>query len=157
MNKITYFKDIDRKLKISSIVVLVFGIILSLIFAIILFINAGQTNEIVSYFSSKSGNGVSVVFIVLGLVVLVGGSIISVITSFLIYGFAVIIENTNALNNANHFSTEVQTNEDNNSLQKVISHKELCKVCGSKLRKGAKFCSVCGEKIESEEDNNVLS
>lgn len=165
-----YYSDIERKIKISSIVVLVVGIIISLLLAIIMFVNAGKTNQVMSYFSSNSDSAISGTLIVLGIAILIGGTIISVITSFLIYGFAVLIENTSLMRLQSNSSvncdsvsdislknTTAQVNSsDSNEIH--ITNKDLqgnynrtinnSKV-QSKTSSDTVFCEKCGSKLRS--------
>ena len=41
--------------------------------------------------------------------------------------------------------------EDFSTLVKIIPQGDICRKCGAKLPKGAKWCPICGEQIRKED------
>jgi len=125
--------NIGEKIKLLAKVIAWVGIISSVIGGISLISQGFDINQ-----SSRSGRDGGL-FILLGIASLIGGSIISWISSFFMYGFGELIEKTSA----------IEKNTRNVISANVVSNGEygwVCKKCAHTNRNMALFCNSCGEK-----------
>ncbi len=83
------FSNIGKKLKRLAIIILIVGISASLIFGIVIFRNAIETQN--SHLPIM-GDALSEIYIGCGFGIIIAGTLLSVISSFKLYGFGAIVE-----------------------------------------------------------------
>ena len=125
--------NIGEKIKLLAKIIAWVGIISSVI---------GGSRLISQGFDmNQSGRG-GELFIFLGIASLIGGSIISWISSFFMYGFGELIKKTAAIeqNTRNGTSPDIVQNN------AQFSNGWVCKKCNYTNYSSALFCNSCGEK-----------
>ena len=81
------FKYVGGKLKSMAKFFFVVGILASVILGIVMFSNAGKASEM-----SYIGESISGFYVTLGFIILIGGIIMTVLFSFVLYAFGAITE-----------------------------------------------------------------
>ena len=146
------FDNIGEKIKSSAIVLLVIGIIASLILGISQISNAVETSKYSSYFSSYAGTveGASVLG---GILTIVFGSIISLIASYILYGFGQLIDSTQNIEKklSSQSFAEVNNLTDSSAsfsstTQALSDGQWACPNCNTVNSKIVTKCIKCGTK-----------
>lgn len=135
------FDNIGGKIKTLAKVVCWLGIIGSVITAIVMFVASGE-----SYKTEGA-------YVGLGIAFLIGGPLVSWISSFMCYGFGELIENSGiiARNTAKNSEHSEQSYEKSNSGYET--HKWRCSKCGSMIDKTP--CPNCGYQTEENRQNTL--
>lgn len=160
------FERIGRKNKTAAMLILVVGILASVIISIILFVKAGEVKDYSYYDFTSTTSKLSGTLTVCGFVVLIGGSISSVLYAFLFYGIGTIVDavvNTESsnLNTGNLIKENIESIETTGwECEKCGSHNNglYCMNCGTKkpdaqpLNKKEEniwYCPDCGSKHQN--------
>lgn len=93
------FNNVSSKLKLSAWIVLGIGVICSLILGIICFVVAGQLNSTVmgiqDFFGTASrGPRPGGIFVLIGILLIIFGTVLSYVLALLVHGYAQIMENS---------------------------------------------------------------
>ena len=138
------FDNIGGKIKTLAKVVCWLGIIASVIVAIVMFV------------ASKENYRTEGTYVGLGIAFLIGGPLISWISSFMCYGFGELIENSaiiarNTTASKNYISSD--NNQTETNTQNKGMHKWRCSNCGAMIETTP--CPNCGHQ-PSENRNATL-
>ena len=157
------YKNIGGKIKKLAFILCIIGIIVSVILGLLVGVGVGSISSYASYGYSRSGGGASgVLFFIL---IAGGGSLLSWISSFTLYGFGQMIENTDIIRSEitmmragsgsmpgtkGGFSGKAGLTPpadiyvpDSMSGPAMIR----CPECGSDNERGSMFCFRCGHKL----------
>lgn len=124
------FDNISGKIKTLAVVTTIIGIIASVIIGIVVLVTADE-------------------LAFLGIIVIILGSLFSWASSFLIYGFGELIENTQVIA---HNTTKQSALTKSNLLNKTQSapkqeHKKICPCCFHEVSQYDLTCNSCGQKL----------
>ena len=131
--------EIGAKIKIFAKVIAWVGIISSIIGGIVLIVQGININHN-RWISSGGG-----LLIFGGFGIIIGGSILSWVSSFFMYGFGELIENSEEIKN-NNLKNE-RTSISNN----FINKNKTCPFCAEEIKFEAKFCPHCGQNVNEYE------
>lgn len=127
------FENIGGKIKTLATVLCAIGIIVSVITGF-------------SLLMALSNTGLGFI----GLIIMIVGSLFSWISSFFIYGFGQLIDNTATMTDNNASQTQTASAPISTpsyfKADAVNEHKWTCKKCGSSWSNSTAFCCSCGEK-----------
>lgn len=149
------FQFIGGKLKSLAKFILVTGILASVILGIVMFVNAGNASE--SYILGDSLTGF---YTTLGFIILIGGVIMSIICSFVLYAFGAIAEKylnekeqrINNFKTQNMHNTQEQVYRDSSP---ISTNYWTCPKCGMLISNSMNVCGNCGaSKVPETIKNN---
>lgn len=129
------FDDIGDKIKTSSQVLCWLGIIASIIYAIIIFVNSGD------YYDDDVSSLIGWIY----LIIVPLGCLFS---SWLLYGFGELINKISILER--HFCSNSESYIKSNSTCENSKNKQSykCTSCGELINYGATSCESCGQKFD---------
>lgn len=117
------FENIGGKIKALAKVICWIGIIACVVIAIVMFVQAGET-----YY-----RGERTTLIITGILVMTVGSLLSWVSSFVLYGFGELVENST------YIAETMEQKE-----QGDYSGEWFCKKCGYLNKAGTTVCNKCG-------------
>lgn len=138
------FDNIGRKIQTLAQVVCLLGIIASVIVAITMFVAANE-----SYLMEETYN-------ILGFAFLIGGPLISWISSLMCYGFGELIENSSIIARNTSPSSHNKNNDSTETISSFVGqrvHEWRCSKCGAIINKTP--CPWCGDQPKINRDTEL--
>ncbi len=128
------FKDLGRKIQLCAYIITLLGIIASFIYGIFLW-STGM----------RDGEGLVILF---GLLAIVIGSLASWLSSFLLYGFGIIVQS-----HESKLESEQETTQPDKTTLETFWE---CYYCGAKLYEKSSFCPECGKQFKEDKKDNAI-
>ena len=127
--------NIGEKIKILAKIIAWVGIIASIIGGLILIVQGVKINQ-----NSWNGSGGGLL-ILGGLGTIIGGSILSWISSFSMYGFGELIDNSEII------KSNTSKNEKSSVVNNFVKNNKKCPFCAENIKIEAKICPYCGKNV----------
>lgn len=151
----TIFEYVGGKLKSLAKFFFVVGISASIILGIVMFVNAGNASEM-----SYIGESMSGFYTTFGFIILIGGTIMTVLFSFVLYAFGSIAEKY--LNEKEEKETDKKTRNAYNAQRPyyqntspIYNNYWTCPKCGMLISNSTKVCGNCGTVKARNAYNNT--
>ena len=163
------FDNMGGKIKTLAKVLVFLGILASVIGAIVLWAQAGQVSSRTGsyYYSAQSGE--STTLVITGFVVLVVGVLASWVSSFVLYGFGQLVENSDIIAQSmtagpTHLTSgggQGKTESTRvhpllgNSASSNKSATRICPDCGAKVDSTLSFCPRCTADLSAKKSKQA--
>lgn len=149
------FQFIGGKLKSLAKFILVAGILASVILGIVMFANAGNASE-----NYILGDSLSGFYTTLGFIILIGGTIMSIICSFVLYAFGALAEKylnekEQRINNFKTQNMHIAQEPTYRNSSPISTNYWTCPKCGMLISNSTNVCGNCGTaKVQETVKNN---
>ena len=128
------FKDLGRKIQLCAYIITLLGIIASIVYGIYIWI-----------LGVRVGKGLIILF---GILIIIIGSLVSWLGSFLLYGFGIIVQ-------SHEDKLEDSQVVEKNLEQPTQENFWVCYYCGAKLNEKSCFCPNCGSEFKEEKPSQT--